>query len=162
LPPANHNLTASAAKAGVTGKRARFGWVMLQGWTESLLLDNVADTVSKMSALKACGVAFSLDDFGTGYSSLSYLRRLPLDELKIDQSFVHHIVANPSDAAIARTIVALGQSLGLRVIAEGVENEEQRQFLASIGCFAYQGYHHSRPLPVDGLERLVRRSSCDA
>jgi diguanylate cyclase (GGDEF)-like protein/PAS domain S-box-containing protein len=130
--------------------------------TESLLLDNVADTVSKMSALKARGVAFSLDDFGTGYSSLSYLRRLPLDELKIDQSFVHHIVANPSDAAIARTIVALGQSLGLRVIAEGVENEEQRQFLASIGCFAYQGYHHSRPLPVDGLEGLVRRSSCDA
>jgi diguanylate cyclase (GGDEF)-like protein/PAS domain S-box-containing protein len=130
--------------------------------TESLLLDNVADAVSKMSALKARGVCFSLDDFGTGYSSLSYLRRLPLDELKIDQSFVRHIVANSSDAAIARTIIALGQSLGLGVIAEGVESEEQRAFLASIGCVAYQGYLRSRPLPVEGFEQLVRRSSCHA
>ncbi len=130
--------------------------------TESLLLDNVADAVGKMSALKAWGVCFSLDDFGTGYSSLSYLRRLPLDELKIDQSFVRHIVANSSDAAIARTIVALGQSLGLGVIAEGVESDEQRAFLAGIGCVAYQGYLCSRPLPVDGFEELVRRSSCDA
>ncbi|MCP5228085.1 EAL domain-containing protein [Accumulibacter sp.] len=128
--------------------------------TESLLLDNVSDAAGKISALKARGVGFSLDDFGTGYSSLSYLRRLPLDELKIDQSFVRDIVANPSDAAIARTIVALGQSLGLDIIAEGVEREEQRDFLASIGCFAYQGYLHSRPLPAEGFEALVRRSSC--
>ena len=130
--------------------------------TESLLLDNVADAASKMSALKARGVCFSLDDFGTGYSSLSYLRRLPLDELKIDQSFVRHIVANSSDAVIARTIVALGQSLGLGVIAEGVESDEQRVFLASIGCVAYQGYLRSRPLPVDDFEQLVRRASCHA
>ncbi|WP_366522113.1 EAL domain-containing protein [Candidatus Accumulibacter sp. ACC003] len=126
--------------------------------TESLLLDDVADTVGKMAALKTRGVAFSLDDFGTGYSSLSYLRRLPLDELKIDQSFVRDIVANPGDAAIARAIVALGQSLGLGIIAEGVESEEQREFLVSIGCYAYQGYLHSHALPVDRFEQLVGRS----
>ncbi len=116
--------------------------------TESMLVSNVADIIAKMSALKDIGVSFSLDDFGTGYSSLSYLKRLPLDQLKIDQSFVREICHNPNDAAIARTIVALGHSMGMGVIAEGVEDEAQRAKLGSIGCLAYQGYLFGRPVPL--------------
>ncbi|MDP2029243.1 MAG: EAL domain-containing protein [Thiobacillus sp.] len=125
--------------------------------TESLLVGNVQNIIEKMFALKAKGVGFSLDDFGTGYSSLSYLRRLPLDQLKIDQSFVRDVLIDPNDAAIAKTIVALAQSLGLGVIAEGVETEAQRDFLASSGCYAYQGYFFSRPLPLESFEEFARQ-----
>ena len=123
--------------------------------TESLLVDDVDDIIAKMSALKAEGVGFSLDDFGTGYSSLSYLKRLPLDQLKIDQSFVRDALTDPNDAAIVKTIVALGQSLGLTVIAEGVETQAQRDFLWQNGCYAYQGYFFGRPGPVDALDAFI-------
>jgi EAL domain-containing protein (putative c-di-GMP-specific phosphodiesterase class I) len=101
--------------------------------------------IAKMHALKAQSVKFSLDDFGTGYSSLSYLKRLPLDQLKIDKSFVHDLLTDANDAAIARAIVALGHSLGLKVIAEGVETLEQRDMLVAIDCDAFQGYYFGRP-----------------
>jgi diguanylate cyclase (GGDEF)-like protein len=126
--------------------------------TESLLVANVGQLIEKMSALKAQGVGFSLDDFGTGYSSLAYLKRLPLDQLKIDQSFVRDVLTDPNDASIARTIIALAQSLNLGVIAEGVETAAQRDFLAASGCHSYQGYFFSRPLPLKDFERLLPES----
>jgi diguanylate cyclase (GGDEF)-like protein/PAS domain S-box-containing protein len=125
--------------------------------TESLLLENADEVISKMVALKTQGIGFSLDDFGTGYSSLAYLKRLPLDQLKIDKSFVRDVLTDPNDAAIARTIVALGVSLGLAVIAEGVESEAQREFLLANHCLAYQGYLFSRPLPLAAFEALLGR-----
>ncbi|KAF1043804.1 MAG: putative signaling protein [Herbaspirillum frisingense] len=124
--------------------------------TESLLVDNVEDIIQKMFALKAYGVEFSLDDFGIGYSSLSYLKRLPLNQLKIDQSFVRDVLIDPNDASIAKTIVTLAQSLGLGVIAEGVETDAQRSFLADAGCHAYQGYFFCRPVTVDAFEKFAQ------
>ena len=104
-------------------------------------------------------MAFSLDDFGTGYSSLSYLKRLPLEQLKIDQSFVREVLTNANDQAIAKTIVALASSLGLRVIAEGVETAAQRDFLAANGCHAWQGYLFSPAVPVAQFESWVAQFS---
>ncbi len=124
--------------------------------TESLLVSNVDDIISKMTALKSKGVGFSLDDFGTGYSSLYYLKQLPLDQLKIDQSFIRDIQVDLSDAAIAKMIIALAETMGLSVIAEGVENEAQRDFLTRHGCKAYQGYLFSHPLPLVDFEAFVR------
>lgn len=119
--------------------------------TESMLAKDVEEVIIKMVEIKALGVTFSLDDFGTGYSSLSYLKRLPLDQLKIDQSFVRDLLTDTNDATIARTVVALGHSLGLTVIAEGVETAEQRNVLAEMGCDAYQGYYFARPVPANDL-----------
>jgi diguanylate cyclase (GGDEF)-like protein/PAS domain S-box-containing protein len=123
--------------------------------TESMLVDNVEDVISKMAALKSRGLSFSLDDFGTGYSSLSYLKRLPLDELKIDKSFVNDVLVNRGNGAIAQTIINLGETMGLSVIAEGVETQEQRDFLGHLGCPAFQGYLFSRPVPVDEFEGFL-------
>ena len=125
--------------------------------TESLLVSNVEDIIAKMTALKESGIRFSLDDFGTGYSSLSFLKRLPLDQLKIDQSFVRDILIDSNDAAIAKMVVALAESLGLAVIAEGVETTDQRDFLARQGCHAYQGYLFSRPLPLEEFETFAKK-----
>ncbi len=119
--------------------------------TESMMLDNVDDSIAKMNALREHGVNFALDDFGTGYASLSYLKRLPLQQLKVDQSFVREMLTDPHDAAIARTILALGQSLGLMVVAEGVESEAQLQALAGLGYQAFQGHLFGRPGPLLSL-----------
>jgi EAL domain-containing protein (putative c-di-GMP-specific phosphodiesterase class I) len=120
--------------------------------TESLLASGLDATVARMRALKDMGVGLSVDDFGIGYSSLSYLKRLPLDELKIDREFVKDILEDANDAAIAGTIIGLARSLGLQVIAEGVETEAQREFLARQGCERYQGYLFCRPLELSALE----------
>jgi len=117
--------------------------------TESLLVSEIENLIQKMTVLKTHGIGFALDDFGTGFSSLSYLQRLPLDQLKIDQSFVSHVVNNKSDAAIVETIVTLGKSLGISVIAEGVETIEQRERLHELGCENYQGYLYGKPAPLD-------------
>jgi diguanylate cyclase (GGDEF)-like protein/PAS domain S-box-containing protein len=122
--------------------------------TESLVLDDVEDSIEKMQALKQLGIGFSMDDFGTGYSSLSYLTRLPLDQLKIDQSFVRNLPDSPTDAVVAQSIITLAKSLGLAVIAEGVETEAQRRFLQEHGCPVYQGYLFSRPLALADFENL--------
>jgi EAL domain-containing protein (putative c-di-GMP-specific phosphodiesterase class I) len=123
--------------------------------TESLVLDDIERTIQKMHALRQIGVRFSMDDFGTGYSSLSYLTRLPLDQLKIDQSFVRKLPESATDAAVVQTIITLARSLGLAVIAEGVETEPQRQFLESHGCPAFQGYLCSKPLPLLAYHKLL-------
>lgn len=135
----------------LTKYRIRPGALKLE-LTESLVLDNVEDSIRKMKELKALGVKFSMDDFGTGYSSLSYLSRLPIDQLKIDQSFVRNITLDQNDAVIVQTIISMAHSLGLDVIAEGVEIEAQREFLENRGCLAYQGYLYARPLPAEELE----------
>lgn len=125
--------------------------------TETLILHDVENTIDKMQALKKIGVTFSMDDFGTGYSSLAYLTRLPLDELKIDKSFVANLPGNHNDSVIAQTIITMGQSLGLAVVAEGVETQEQRVFLFDHGCHVYQGYLFSRPVPMEDFMTLVQK-----
>ncbi|OGS93010.1 MAG: hypothetical protein A2061_04290 [Gallionellales bacterium GWA2_59_43] len=123
--------------------------------TESVVMSDVADVVAKMRELKEIGVALSMDDFGTGYSSLSYLKQLPLDQIKIDQSFVRDIATDSSDAVMVRTILDLAQNFGLDVVAEGVETDEQRLFLKHHGCEAYQGYLFSKPVPVEEFEKSL-------
>jgi len=117
---------------------------------------NSAPAKGKMNALKARGVGFALDDFGTGYSSLSYLKRLPLDQLKIDQSFVRELESDSSDEVIVRTIIDMARNFGLNVIAEGVETEAQREILHRNGCFDYQGYLFSKPLPLQAFQALLQ------
>jgi EAL domain-containing protein (putative c-di-GMP-specific phosphodiesterase class I) len=119
------------------------------------LLENIEDTIASMNALKAIGIQFSLDDFGTGYSSLQYLKRLPLDQLKIDQSFVRDLTSDSSDRAIVRTIIAMAKGLNLDVIAEGVEMEDQRLTLLGKGCSHYQGYLFSKPVSIEEFNAQI-------
>lgn len=126
--------------------------------TEGAILDDVGDSVRKMNVLKSLGVSFSLDDFGTGYSSLAYLTQLPLSQLKIDQAFVHNIGIKATDDIIVRTIIGMADSLGIEVVAEGVETQPQRDFLETEGCGIYQGYLYGKPLPVADFVRLVREA----
>lgn len=123
--------------------------------TESIVLHNAEAAINKIREIKLMGVTFSMDDFGTGYSSLQYLKRLPLDQLKIDQSFVRDITTDPNDAAIVQTVIAMTEAMGLNVIAEGVETEEQLEFLNLRGCHAFQGYLFSKPVPIEQLEILL-------
>ena len=125
--------------------------------TESVVLNDVEDIVLKMHALRALGVSLSMDDFGTGYSSLSYLKQLPLDQIKIDQSFVRDIATDPNDAIMVKTIIDLAQNFRLHVIAEGVETAAQLAFLKQHGCMAYQGYLFSEPMPIEEFEVLQGR-----
>jgi EAL domain-containing protein (putative c-di-GMP-specific phosphodiesterase class I) len=119
------------------------------------VLEDVEDTIRKMHEIMALGVSFSMDDFGTGYSSLQYLKRLPLDQIKIDRSFVRDITTDPDDAAIVQTIIAMTEALGLNVIAEGVETREQFEFLDLRGCHAFQGYLFSKPVPLAQFEAAL-------
>ncbi|MEZ5702007.1 MAG: GGDEF domain-containing phosphodiesterase, partial [Burkholderiaceae bacterium] len=130
--------------------------------TESLLADRMEITIQKMGMLKNLGVTLSLDDFGVGYSSLSCLKRLPLDQLKIDKDFVADVLTDPNDAAISRAIIALAQSLSLQVVAEGVETNDQRDFLASQGCDQFQGHLFAPALPIEALDALLRSDSAKA
>ncbi len=123
--------------------------------TESLVLEDIEDAIKKMRALKRIGIGFSMDDFGTGYSSLSYLTKLPLDQIKIDQSFVRNLPDNANDAVIVQTIISMTKGLGMFVIAEGVETDEQRQFLGDNGCSTYQGYLFSKPVPLEQFEEML-------
>jgi len=125
--------------------------------TESILLENIEVTIATMNALKAIGVRFALDDFGTGFSSLQYLKKLPLNQLKIDQSFVRDLVSDNNDQAIVRTIISMAESLGLEVIAEGVETKAQQQILMQNGCNHFQGYLFGKPVPIRELESQLRK-----
>ncbi|GAB2182561.1 hypothetical protein DLREEDagrD3_27840 [Denitratisoma sp. agr-D3] len=127
--------------------------------TESVVLENVEEIVDRMLQIKAMGVTFSLDDFGTGFSSLSYLKLLPLDQVKIDQTFVRDIIVDPNDAAIVRAIISMTRSLGIQVIAEGVESQDQLEFLKLSGCTRYQGHLFGKPLPIHDWESLLAKPS---
>ena len=121
------------------------------------MVEDMEAVVARMQALRQLGVRFSIDDFGTGFSSLAYLKRLPLDQLKIDQSFVRNLLHDANDSAIVRTVISLGQSMGLEVIAEGVETQAQCDALLANGCQQFQGYLFGRPLPVAAFEALIRK-----
>jgi EAL domain-containing protein (putative c-di-GMP-specific phosphodiesterase class I) len=142
-------VTSSLAAAGINACQLKLEL------TEGVLIQNIADTLEKLKALKNLGVGIAIDDFGTGYSSLNYLKRFPVDVLKIDQSFVRDIIAGPNDAAIVQTIIALANNLNLKVLAEGVETEEQLAFLRDKKCDKYQGYFCSPPIPKDAFIALL-------
>lgn len=139
------NVTQALRKTGANPCRLKLEL------TEAMLVRDIEDTLDKMQSICALGVGFSLDDFGTGYSSLAYLKRLPLDQIKIDQSFVHGMLNNANDARIAHTMVTLGHSLGLKVIAEGVETNAQRDYLTKLGCDGFQGYLFSKPVAANAV-----------
>lgn len=151
-PDFGERLLALIQGSGINAKRLKLEL------TESMLLQSADQIIEEMQALRKHGVGFALDDFGTGYSSLSYLKRLPIDQLKIDQSFVRDVLTDPNDASIAQTVINLAHSLDLAVIAEGVEAEGQRQFLAEHRCDLFQGYLFGRPVPIAELEAMLKKA----
>jgi EAL domain-containing protein (putative c-di-GMP-specific phosphodiesterase class I) len=126
--------------------------------TESVVLSDVGEVITKMHALKALRVRLSMDDFGTGYSSLSYLKQLPLDQLKIDQSFVRDMTSDQNDQVMVQTIIDMAKNFHLNVIAEGVETDAQMSLLKHMGCMAYQGYFFSKPVPIEQFDTLLRKA----
>jgi EAL domain-containing protein (putative c-di-GMP-specific phosphodiesterase class I) len=163
------NLSASQFRQGdllstirdaldTAGLEARFLEVEL---TESVVMSDPEESIAILEQLSAMGVLVSVDDFGTGYSSMSYLRRLPIDKIKIDRGFIGEVMSRPDDASIVRAIVSLAHSLKLKVVAEGVESVEQLEFLKTLGCDQYQGFHFSPALPAAQFEALVRATSED-
>lgn len=153
-----HQVDFVAKVSNVVSKYCAVPSLLKLELTESVVLDSAEEVIEKIQALKNLGLRFSLDDFGTGYSSLSYLKRLPLDQLKIDQSFVRDIVSDPNAGVIIQTIIGMAQNLGLEVIAEGLETDEQLALLIKYGCHNYQGYLFSRPLPIAEFEALLHQS----
>jgi EAL domain-containing protein (putative c-di-GMP-specific phosphodiesterase class I) len=143
------NVRATLLRTGANPRRLKLEL------TESMFVNDLEDVVGKMTELRAHGLRFSLDDFGMGYSSLGYLRRLPLDQLKIDQEFVRDILVDTSSSAIAQSIISLSNAMGLSVIAEGVETEGQRDFLSRLGCHSFQGYLFGAPVPVGEFQTLL-------
>ena len=148
---------ADSVLEAITRTGAPPGKVVLE-LTESILLGDVDGAIDVMQRLRARGIRFSIDDFGTGYSSLAYLQSLPINELKIDRSFVRNLPASEGNLAIVRAVVALASALGVKVIAEGVETEDERNALAGNGCRFFQGYLFARPLPADEFEGLLREA----
>lgn len=152
-PDFSKNVLATVQHSGVNPRS-----IILEV-TESMLVEGIDDVVAKMEELKSHGLRFSLDDFGTGYASLSYLKRLPLDQMKIDRTFIRDILVDSSGAAVVQAIIALGRAMGLTVMAEGVETVEQRDFLADLGCEGFQGYFISPPIPIEQLQVLLNSSA---
>jgi EAL domain-containing protein (putative c-di-GMP-specific phosphodiesterase class I) len=153
------NIVAMIADAlDLAGLEPRFLEVEL---TESAVMSDPEESIAILEKLSTMGVLVSVDDFGTGYSSMSYLRRFPIDKLKIDKGFISEIISRSEDASIVRAIISLAHSLKLKVVAEGVESTEQLEFLKTLGCDQYQGFHYSKALPVSEFETLVRSKRQD-
>lgn len=148
-PDFTEQVYAMLKKTAIKGDRLKLEF------TENLVFDDIDDTIAKMKILKKISVSFSMDDFGTGYSSLAYLTQLPFDQLKIDQSFIHNLGLKPTDAVIVQTIIGMAKNLGMEVIAEGVETEEQRLFLEQHSCPLYQGFLFSKPVPLEEFEHSL-------
>jgi len=130
-------------------------WLELEV-TEGQIMANPEEAIKTLKQISDTGIELAVDDFGTGYSSLAYLKRLPINKLKIDQAFVRNLPDDEEDSAIAKAVIALGQSLNLKVIAEGVETKEQRDFLVGNGCENVQGYYYSKPVPADKIENILQ------
>ena len=140
-----------------TGLEARYLELEL---TESLVMQNPEETIATLQELKQLGVKLAIDDFGTGYSSLAYLQRFPVDRLKIDQSFVREVMTHPDNAVIVQAVISLGRSLNINVIAEGVESQQQLEFLCTHHCHEAQGYYFSKPVPPDKFVEFLTRNPC--